>query len=308
MVKDRMTGAIVRASVNDAGEPANAPVIGGSLSPDGRYAMFTTAANNVVAADTNGKPDVFVRDLVANVTEALAVTSAGVLGNGNSSGVGHAANAFSADGRFVVFHSTSTSLTPVTNSGGTGFLRDRVLHTTSRLTYSPLGLPPNDSVGPNAISSDGTRVLLFGYASNLVSPPTNGLEHAFVRVRTGFQDLQGGIPGAGGTIPSLSGSGTLEFGGGGILTLVGAPATTPTIRILSLGFAQTPFFGGTIAADPPFHLSLGVTDSAGSETLTWSIGHTPVLAAEAYLQIALPDSAAPQGVTLSNVLYIGLGG
>lgn len=55
-----------------------------SISRDGGYVAFWSAATNLVAGDTNGIPDIFVRDTTGTVT-LVSVDSAGVQANGASS-------------------------------------------------------------------------------------------------------------------------------------------------------------------------------------------------------------------------------
>src|SRR3954451_6586143 len=60
-------GSTLLASVGIAGQPANGPSTAPSLDGTSRVAAhcvaFVSAASNLVAGDTNGKPDAFVRDL-----------------------------------------------------------------------------------------------------------------------------------------------------------------------------------------------------------------------------------------------------
>ena len=69
-VHDRQTGTTTRASVGSGGTQANGP--DGSwfpaLNADGRYVGFQSWANNLIAGDTNGMPDVFVRDQQTGTT------------------------------------------------------------------------------------------------------------------------------------------------------------------------------------------------------------------------------------------------
>ncbi|MGC9380755.1 hypothetical protein [Streptomyces sp. MH13] len=78
-----------------------------SLSADGRYALFTSSASNLVPGDTNGAPDVFVRDLRTNRTQRVSTDAAG-----GQSAHGATAGAISASGRYAVFVSASTDLIP----------------------------------------------------------------------------------------------------------------------------------------------------------------------------------------------------
>ncbi|MFH8974354.1 hypothetical protein [Streptomyces sp. NPDC017890] len=78
-----------------------------SLSADGRYALFTSSASNLVPGDTNGAPDVFVRDLRTGRTQRVGTDTAG-----GQSALGATAGAISASGRYAVFVSASTDLIP----------------------------------------------------------------------------------------------------------------------------------------------------------------------------------------------------
>jgi Tol biopolymer transport system component len=105
---DRTSGAIVLASVNLDGTASGrgkstAPL----LSPDGRYVVFTSQAPDLVANDTNGFTDVFLRDLTAGTTWLLSANS-----THSASGNRLSANpVLSADGNVVVFESYSSDLT-----------------------------------------------------------------------------------------------------------------------------------------------------------------------------------------------------
>src|SRR6185369_2138981 len=92
-----------------------------------------SAASNLVPGDTNGVPDVFVRDRVARTTVRASVDSLGLEGNGSSSDL-HGSDgliydlsgpAISADGRHVVFASRATNLVPGDTNGKLDvFVRD----------------------------------------------------------------------------------------------------------------------------------------------------------------------------------------
>ena len=67
-----------------------------SISGDGRYVAFASAASTLVQGDSNGTEDVFVYDRVTHATERVSLSSGGVESNGDSFDP-----AISADGRFV---------------------------------------------------------------------------------------------------------------------------------------------------------------------------------------------------------------
>ena len=61
-VHDRGTGHTTRVSVDSAGGQGNDSSNAPSISADGRYVAFYSYADNLVAGDTDGDTDVFVRD------------------------------------------------------------------------------------------------------------------------------------------------------------------------------------------------------------------------------------------------------
>lgn len=95
---------------------------GGNLSQDGRYVSFSSSASNLVNDDENGRYDVFVRDRNSRQTTRESVSHYWEEGTGDSS-----ANtaAISANGRFVVFDSSSSELAAGdTNGNWDIFVRD----------------------------------------------------------------------------------------------------------------------------------------------------------------------------------------
>ena len=112
-----------------------------SISADGRFVAFTSAAINLVPGDTNGVADVFVHDRLTGTTERVSVDSAGTQGNGNSS-----EPSISADGRFVAFSSDATNLVPGdTNGARDVFVHDRLTGTTERVSVDSTGAEGNSS-------------------------------------------------------------------------------------------------------------------------------------------------------------------
>jgi Tol biopolymer transport system component len=60
-VRDRARGTTTRLSVSDAGRAGNGTSWRPTIAPSGRHVAFVSAASNLVASDTNGVQDVFVR-------------------------------------------------------------------------------------------------------------------------------------------------------------------------------------------------------------------------------------------------------
>src|SRR5436190_839729 len=135
-----------------------------SVSSDGRYVAFTSYAPNLVASDTNGFADVFVRDIVAGSTTRISTDSAGVQGNGNSDRA-----AISADGRFVAFRSEASNLVAGdTNSAFDVFVHDLSSGATTRVSVDSSGAEVNGVSDFPSISADGRFVAFRSSASSVV--------------------------------------------------------------------------------------------------------------------------------------------
>src|SRR5262245_3132108 len=127
-----------RVSVGSAGTQTNDYSFRPAISADGRRVAFDTRATNLVPGDTNDNEDVFVHDRLAGTTVAVSVDSNGVTGDGES-----LAPSISADGRYVVFASTSTNLVPGGLVGSHVFLRDLQSGTTERVSVDSSQVPAN---------------------------------------------------------------------------------------------------------------------------------------------------------------------
>jgi len=177
---DRQTGAIERVSVSTAGAQANNQSFTVSMSSDGRYLAFRSNASNLVAGDTNGVGDIFVRDRLLGTTERVSRSTAGVQGNASSE-----SPSMTPDGRYVAFRSASSVLVPGdTNAANDTFVHDRQTGITERVSLSSSGAQGNNfSGGHPDISADGRFVSFGASASNLVAGDTNATWDVFVRDR-----------------------------------------------------------------------------------------------------------------------------
>ncbi|MCH2105012.1 MAG: hypothetical protein MK291_00055, partial [Planctomycetes bacterium] len=98
-------GNIQLVSVGSSGGSANGDTEQVTVSANGRYVAFTSNASDLVAGDTNGIEDVFVRDMVTGVITRVSVSSTGVEGDAASGRPD-----ISADGNIIVFESNATNL------------------------------------------------------------------------------------------------------------------------------------------------------------------------------------------------------
>jgi Tol biopolymer transport system component len=164
-------------SVSTNGAPGSGEGQNPSLSADGRYLAFLSTAS-LVAGDTNGQSDIYVRDRLTGAVERVSVASDGSQGDG-SCDIG----AISADGRFVAFSSTSDNLVAGdTNGVDDVFVHDRQTGVTERVSVSSTGVQGNGPSGSPSISADGRYVAFSSQSGNLIVG-TNGWSQIYVRDR-----------------------------------------------------------------------------------------------------------------------------
>lgn len=179
-VRDRQNKTTARVSVSNSSSQANGESHWPSISSDGRFITFYSYASNLVSGDTNNTADVFLRDLTANTTEMVSVSSSAIQGNDASNDP-----SISDDGRFVVFKSLAANLVSGdTNATWDVYIRDRQANTTNRVGVSSQNIQSNDTCdnyGPK-VSGDGRWVAYNSAASNLVTNDTNSSWDVFVGV------------------------------------------------------------------------------------------------------------------------------
>jgi Tol biopolymer transport system component len=170
-VRDRVLGVTERVSVDSSGTEANGySHTMATISGDGSFVAFESDATNLVAGDTNGTRDIFLRTRQAGTTERVSVNSQGTQSDGASRWA-----ALSANGRYVLFDSSATNLVASdTNAQYDVFVRDRALGTTELVSLSNEGLQGNEeSCCPSGISDNGQLISFLSLASNLVPNDNN---------------------------------------------------------------------------------------------------------------------------------------
>jgi Tol biopolymer transport system component len=176
-IHDRELGTTERVSVGGAGQEANDASLEPAMSSDGRFVAFTSYASNLVAGDTNGVSDVFVRDRELGTTERVSVDNSGGEGDQASS-----QPSISDDGRFVAFTSLATLGTEDTNGTVDVFRWDRNPGETIPLTKISVGVGGAQADGASfqPAATSGVGVVFSSAAANLVAGDTNAAADVFL--------------------------------------------------------------------------------------------------------------------------------
>lgn len=210
-VHDRVSGKTTHINVDAGGNGGNINSARPSISADGRFVSFSSAANNLIAGDTNSGWDIFVHDRDADndgiFDEAgaigvvrVSVSSAGAEGSGATDGRIPFSD-ISADGRHVTFSHYFTNLV----AGDGNALRDIFVHdrdvdadgvfdeagaiSTTRISVSSTFVQADgQSLNPR-INANGRFVVFESAAKNLESSPDFGSSNdAYVHDRDADED------------------------------------------------------------------------------------------------------------------------
>ncbi len=171
-VKDIQTGIVTRASSAADGTEANSECALPSISADGRYVSFFSYADNLVAGDTNGVGDIFVKDIQTGIITRVNTAADGSEANG----LNHSESSISADGRYVSFTSYASNLVAGDTNGAMDvFIKDLQTGAIARVDVAADGGQANTNGAYGAsISADGQYVAFSSGAFNLVAGDTNG--------------------------------------------------------------------------------------------------------------------------------------
>lgn len=174
---DATTGSVERVSVGTGGTQAQGDVgTIGAVSDDGRYVVFDSDAQNLVATPTHGRRQIYLRDRTGGTTTLLTQLSTGAAAPSDS------ANArLSADGRYVAFDSDAAFDADDTNGLRDIYRLDRQTGQFELISISVSGRIGNGNSYEPQISADGSAVVFHTLASNLVAGDTNNLPDLLLR-------------------------------------------------------------------------------------------------------------------------------
>ncbi len=180
--KDLHTGAIVRCSTDAAGSQVSGASAFPSISADGRYVAFASEAATLVSGDSNGKQDIFRKDVLTGAIVRCSTTASGGEVTGASSDP-----SISADGRYVAFASEAATLVSGDSNGKQDIFRKdletgAIVRCSTTVVGGQLGQPSyNPSIG-----SDGSYVAFESDSPNLVESDFNSARDIFRKdVETG---------------------------------------------------------------------------------------------------------------------------
>ncbi len=152
-------------SMSTSGQVANNHVFWPFVSPNGDRVAFNTNANNLVTGDTNGANDIFIRHIATNTTTRESVGPGGAQAPNSSWFPMH----FSADGRYMTFHSASQGLVSETHNGFTHiFRRDLQLGVNVIVSRTDEGVLADQSNEYADVSADGSFVAFGSAGYNMV--------------------------------------------------------------------------------------------------------------------------------------------
>jgi Tol biopolymer transport system component len=185
-LRDMFTGTTRLISMAADGGFANGASTDPVMTPDGTCVVFISAATNLVAGDTNGIPDVFVRDLITQTTWLVSVKATG---NGSPPAASMATPVITPEGRYVAFFSDARGLAAGVPSMTTGevYVRDLLAgktiwaSTNAAATVSnvlQLGSMPST----HPVLSDDGRYIAFktGWTNGTTSPGGSGVAAVIV--------------------------------------------------------------------------------------------------------------------------------
>jgi hypothetical protein len=148
-----------------------------SISSNGRFVVFDSAASNLTPNDTNGTTDVFLFDRMTGTTTLISRNTAG-----DSADQPSLDPAISSSGTFVVYTSYATDI-----GGGSGtpagalvYRYNVATHTTTLVSKTPNGSYPAKDAGLADVSATGRYVAYYSAARNLVTGDTNNKPDVFL--------------------------------------------------------------------------------------------------------------------------------
>jgi hypothetical protein len=207
-----------------------------SLSDDGHYVAFRSAATNLVSGDTNGTIDVFRHDLQTGTTIRVSLT-----GGGAQAGYDCDSPAISGDGTKVAFISSQDFGGNAANAAQI-WLRDIGGATTELISKANNGTAGNSASSSPDLSFDGRYVVYETFSTNLLTIPSSS-QNVIVRDRQSAETILVSLAATGsavnGVVPSISANGRYVTFGSVSNQLALGDSTIPDVFIRDLQSGRT---------------------------------------------------------------------
>ena len=254
------TSAVAGAAGSNA--PSGAPAI----SADGNRIAFASAATNLVADDSNGLPDVFVRDVAGGSTVLASRQANGAVIPGFPSGD----PALSGDGNRVAFVTRFAGDALDGNNDPDVYVRDLAAATTQLVSRKgPAGPAGNDASSEPAIDANGSHIAFTTSADDFSAiPDLNADSDIWVRDVAGGQvalvsrAASGSATGNDGSFaPAISADGNRIAFASVATNVVGGVDVNGGVRdvfLRDMGTATTSLVSATAGAN-------GISGNGGSE-------------------------------------------
>jgi len=168
-VKNVATGALFRVTTNALGEEADGYSLAPAISGNGRYLVFYSTANNLIANGGNFRSDIYIKDLKTGALANLSTNAQGELADAFSFNP-----AISANGRYVAFYSYASNLAAGdSNSSADIFVKNLKSGAVTRLFDGSLSERVADKFTKPAVNGNGRFVAFESEVSTLVANDTN---------------------------------------------------------------------------------------------------------------------------------------
>lgn len=175
-IKNLQTQAMTRIEIRHDGIQANNYLDRAQwLGNAAQGIVFESYADNLVANDTNGESDIFIKDFVTGDLRLISQWMAPANGQSDRADV-------SADGKKIMFFSYASNLVNNDTNGIEDiFVKDMNTGLLTRVNTSSQGVQANGDSSFGTISPDGRFVAFVSSATNLVHGDTNGVNDLFVK-------------------------------------------------------------------------------------------------------------------------------
>ena len=229
-VLDTDTNQVTRVSVHTDGTEANDRSYNATMTPDGRYVLFSSRSTTLVTGDVAINTEMFLHDRNTGFTTRAVADKDGLPIEG-----GVFNGSISDDGRYIAFASADTDLVDTDANGNItdAFRHDRDTGTNIVISVHTSGAAGDNWSGDARISGDGSTVLFQSNATNLIDNDTNAASDIFVRDVTDGTTTRVSVDSAGNQsiYDGYMASRSLSFDGNLVLFLSGATDLVPGFTV-----------------------------------------------------------------------------